>query len=125
VLKAWRGAGARGTTEYRAWSERLAHAPQRAAFERQVAGALPEAFAATIDAVKPEIQQRRAQDRDPPVVRRGPRGAGARDARSWSAAHRPDGSNNTKVKASVVVTRDAFAGNYIHYGVREHGMARR
>jgi transketolase len=33
------------------------------------------------------------------------------------------GSNNTKVKASKVVTPPTFDGNYINYGVREHGMA--
>ncbi len=33
------------------------------------------------------------------------------------------GSNNTKVKNSVVLNKKNFNGNYIHYGVREHGMA--
>src|SRR5260221_263189 len=33
------------------------------------------------------------------------------------------GSNNTKVRAQTTVTSDNFAGNYVHYGVREHGMA--
>lgn len=33
------------------------------------------------------------------------------------------GSNNTKVKASKVITGDDYNGNYINYGVREHGMA--
>lgn len=33
------------------------------------------------------------------------------------------GSNNTRTKAMQVVTRDNFAGRYIHYGIREHGMA--
>ena len=33
------------------------------------------------------------------------------------------GSNNTKVAASKVIDRKDYAGNYINYGVREHGMA--
>ena len=33
------------------------------------------------------------------------------------------GSNNTKVADSVEITRDNYNGNYINYGVREHGMA--
>ena len=33
------------------------------------------------------------------------------------------GSNNTKTKALAPVTRDDFAGRYVYYGVREHGMA--
>ncbi len=33
------------------------------------------------------------------------------------------GSNNTKTKNSIVINSSNFEGNYIHYGVREHGMA--
>ena len=33
------------------------------------------------------------------------------------------GSNNTKTKNSKVISSKNFSGNYIHYGVREHGMA--
>ncbi len=33
------------------------------------------------------------------------------------------GSNNTKTKYSKVIKSSNFNGNYIHYGVREHGMA--
>ena len=33
------------------------------------------------------------------------------------------GSNNTKTENSKIITSKSFAGNYIHYGVREHAMA--
>jgi len=33
------------------------------------------------------------------------------------------GSNNTKTNNSKVISAKNFDGNYIHYGVREHGMA--
>ena len=33
------------------------------------------------------------------------------------------GSNNTKPKAHDLLRADRLAGRYIHYGVREHGMA--
>jgi len=33
------------------------------------------------------------------------------------------GSNNTKTKHSTILKPSNFKGNYIHYGVREHGMA--
>jgi len=33
------------------------------------------------------------------------------------------GSNNTKTKLSTILKPANFSGNYIHYGVREHGMA--
>ena len=33
------------------------------------------------------------------------------------------GSNNTKTNLSKVINSKNFNGNYLHYGVREHGMA--
>ena len=33
------------------------------------------------------------------------------------------GSNNTRVNAHEVFSKDNYGGSYIHYGVREHGMA--
>ena len=33
------------------------------------------------------------------------------------------GSNNTKTKNSKIINSKNFDGNYIHYGVREHGMS--
>lgn len=33
------------------------------------------------------------------------------------------GSNNTKVSSSRFISKDNYKGNYINYGVREHGMA--
>jgi transketolase len=33
------------------------------------------------------------------------------------------GSNGTRPGNAVSMTRDDFSGNYVHYGVREHGMA--
>ncbi len=33
------------------------------------------------------------------------------------------GSNNTKTNNSIIINSKNFDGNYIHYGVREHGMA--
>ena len=39
------------------------------------------------------------------------------DQLTWS------GSNNTKTNNSKIVNAKNFDGNYIHYGVREHGMS--
>lgn len=33
------------------------------------------------------------------------------------------GSNNTKTKNMIPITKDNFDGSYIYYGIREHGMA--
>ena len=33
------------------------------------------------------------------------------------------GSNNTKTPNSIILNSKNYGGNYIHFGVREHGMA--
>ena len=33
------------------------------------------------------------------------------------------GSNNTKTSNSIILNSKNYGGNYIHFGVREHGMA--
>ena len=33
------------------------------------------------------------------------------------------GSNNTKTKNISIIDSNNFAGRFIHYGIREHGMA--
>src|SRR5680860_178341 len=33
------------------------------------------------------------------------------------------GSNNTKTSQTAAITPDDFSGRFIHYGIREHGMA--
>jgi transketolase len=125
VLAAWRTAGARGGADYRAWSERFARAPAaaQASFERQLAGTLPAELAATVEAIKAKFSAAA-----PKIATRQASG----DVLAALAQVLPEliggsadltGSNNTKTKQSAPVTKDDYAGNYIHYGVREHGMA--
>jgi len=125
VLAAWRAAGARGADAYRAWSQRFARADAalRLRFERQHGGALPDELAPAIAALKgkfsaaaPKIATRQASGEVlealapvlPELI------GGSADL---------TGSVNTKTKSARLITRDDYAGHYIHYGVREHGMA--
>ena len=125
VARWWRGLGTRGAAAAQAWQQRLAAAPAeaRAEFERRMAGALPEALPAALAGIKakfaaeaPKIATRQASgmvlDALAPVL---PELVGGSADLT--------GSNNTKAKGQRVVTAADFAGNYIHYGVREHGMA--
>src|SRR6266852_1943331 len=125
VARWWRGLGTRGAAAAQAWQQRLAAAPAeaRAEFERRMAGALPEALPAALAGIKakfaaeaPKTATRQASgmvlDALAPVL---PELVGGSADLT--------GSNNTKAKGQTTVTSDHFAGNYIHYGVREHGMA--
>jgi transketolase len=125
VLRWWRGLGARGAKTAEDWQRRLAAAPAaaRAEFERRIAGRLPDGFAAAIAGIKakfaaeaPKIATRQASglvlDALAPIM---PELVGGSADLT--------GSNNTKAKGQKVVTSADFAGGYIHYGIREHGMA--
>jgi transketolase len=125
ILGAWREAGARGRAERDAWAGRLSAAEpaRRGAFEAAVAGALPEGFDAAVQEIKkgfsteaPKLATRQSSQkvlegltRTVPTLL-----GGSADL---------TGSVGTKTKNYDPVTADNPGGTYLHYGVREHGMA--
>ena len=123
IQDAWRAAGARGRDARTAWQDRLAGDGQRATFERQIAGKLPDGWQAAVAAFKAKVVAEA-----PTLATR----VSSQQALDVLAAAIPEmiggsadltGSNNTKAKSQGFVTPDDFSGSYIHYGVREHGMA--
>ena len=123
IYEPWKAAGARGFTSRRTWLKRLQKHPQKSEFERVTAGKLPENVAeamrdykVTLAEQKPKLATRQASQKAlevlipaiPELV------GGSADL---------TGSNLTLVKGMAGVTPDNFAGRYIYYGVREHGMA--
>ncbi|MEC9346699.1 MAG: transketolase [Pseudomonadota bacterium] len=125
VLDAWRIVGARGATKAAAWDGRVAQMEPalRAEFERRLADRLPdgwekglrELIAKTIED-KPSIATRVASQRAIEAVQ---------PALPELVGGSADltGSNNTRGGAMKPVKPGDFSGNYIYYGVREHGMA--
>ncbi len=125
ILAAWRGVGARGKPQNDAWRARLAalEPEQRAEFERRIRGDLPKDFDGVIDAYKrklaedaPEIATRKAGEAALNVI-----APAVPELVTSSADLTP--SNNTKVAATPEITPENFSGRYIHWGIREHGMA--
>jgi len=122
VLEVWRAAGGRGRHEREAWQARVAGAPERAAFERALAGDFADGWGVGLAAMKakvlaeqPKIATRVAsQWALEPLVETVPELVGGSADLS--------GSNNTKVKGLAVVGAHG-GGRYLHYGVREHAMA--
>ena len=123
IREPWEVAGRRGAGTRRSWLKRLARHPQQAEFERAMAGKLPEAWHEPLAALraqqaeaKPKIATRAASQRAlealvpavPEMI------GGSADL---------TGSNNTNVKGIPAITPDNFGGRFIHYGVREFGMA--
>jgi transketolase len=123
VLQLWRDAGSRGAGARRAWLKRLAHSNMRAEFERVIAGKLPDTWHEAVAALKQQILDKR-----PKVATR----QSSQMALEALVPATPEliggsadltGSNLTLVKSMGVVSPGNFTGRYIHYGVREHGMA--
>ena len=125
ILAAWRDIGARGAADRDAWRRRLSELDpvRREEFERRMNGKLPKGLDAVIDAYKrqlaeqaPEIATRKAGEAALNVI-----APAVPELVTGSADLTP--SNNTKVAATVEITPDDFSGRYIHWGIREHGMA--
>jgi transketolase len=123
VAAPWREAGSRGVTARRAWLKRLAKHPQKSEFERVTAGKLPDgwaeamsSFKSTLAEQKPKLATRQSSQKALEVL------AVALPELVGGSADLT-GSNLTLVKGMAAVTPDNFAGKYLYYGVREHGMA--
>jgi transketolase len=126
LLDAWRAAGQRSREAKRAWQERLAAlAPaKRAEFERRMRGELPKAnLAAAVRAVKEKLAA-------------APQTIATRAASEFAlealvpavpemigGSADLTGSNNTRTKGMAAFSAANPAGRFVHYGIREHGMA--
>ncbi|HWV42214.1 transketolase [Pseudorhodoplanes sp.] len=125
ILKAWRAAGQRSKEARQAWDKKLGSlaADVRAEFQRRMSGALPPALAEAVKSVKEtlaktpkEIATRSSSEfaleslvpAVPEMV------GGSADL---------TGSNNTRTKTMKAMSASDYGGRFIHYGIREHGMA--
>jgi transketolase len=125
VLTQWRAAGQRSKTARKEWDKRLAAAPadKRAEFERRMNGELPAALDDAVRAVKTALHKE-------------PKDIATRVACEYAletlipavpemigGSADLTGSNNTRTKSMKAISPTDFSGRFIHYGVREHGMA--
>jgi transketolase len=126
VRDAWRAAGQRSVDARHAWRRRLdaLDAHQREEFERRMDGALPaDRLAAAVKTLKEKLAAT-------------PQNIATRAASEFAletlvpavpemigGSADLTGSNNTKTKSMKPITAADFSGRFIHYGIREHGMA--
>lgn len=125
ILASWRKLGARHQKARLDWEKRIQKLPteKKIDFERLMAGRLPFGWSQPLTAAKKTcIQNKTAQ-----ATR-----LSSQMALNLLAKSVPEliggsadltGSNNTKAEGMKVITAEDFKGQYIHYGVREHGMA--
>src|SRR5215471_14059652 len=126
VREMWRSAALAGKTAHQAWNDRLKAQPAArwAEFERRIRGKLPmDKLAAAVRSVKEKLAATPKE-----IATR----AASETALEALTAAVPEmiggsadltGSNNTKPKGMTVLSAADYSGRFIHYGVREHGMA--
>jgi len=125
ILDAWRIAALRSAHAHKDWQKRFADADadKKAEFERRNRGDLPAGFTQAVQDYKkklaeeqPTMATRKASEAVLGVIN---------EVVPETIGGSADltGSNNTKTEQTVPVTPDDFSGRYIHYGIREHGMA--
>ncbi|WP_114394358.1 transketolase [Oleisolibacter albus] len=125
IRHAWRTAGGRNADQADAWEQRLAaaDASQQALFRQAVDGSLPAEVPALFEALKRKIST------DKPSIASRVASGNVVDVlvpaipTLMGGSADLTGSNNTRAKNAGSVQKSNWAGRYIHYGVREHGMA--
>ena len=124
VYDAWHAIAARGREARLDWEKRLAghptsrtpSRPPRPSPTPRALDAAITAYKARLSAEKPKVATRKASEMALEIVN------GTLPNTVGGSADLT-GSNLTRTKGMTDVTPGDFAGNYIHYGVREHGMA--
>jgi transketolase len=123
VAAGWRAIGARGASAHAAWLKRKSDAANSTAFDVAIAGNVPNGVSAglvelkrKISTEKPSLATRKASELALDVIN-----ANWPYTIGGSADLTP--SNNTKTKGMIDIAPGDFAGRYLHYGIREHGMA--
>jgi transketolase len=125
IRAAWSAIGARGKPAREAWLARKAQAPETtvAAFERALSPDIPASLQPALiglkkimSAEKPSLATRKASEMALEVINR---------VVTTTVGGSADltGSNNTRTKGMEAVAPGKYAGRFIHYGIREHGMA--
>jgi transketolase len=125
VKSAWEKIGARGRADRAQWTERFSSlAPgKQAEFNRVMSGEPPKALAARLRAFRkeisakaPKVATRKSSEMVLEVIN-------AVMPETIGGSADLTGSNNTLTKDLGVFDAKNRKGRYIHYGIREHGMA--
>ena len=123
ILSEWRRIGARGAGLRKAWSERHGAAEAKNAFDAVQAGNVPAAAVAALN----EVKKKASAEKPAVATRKASEMALEAINGNWPATIGGSAdltpSNNTKTKDLKDIAPGDFSGRYIHYGIREHGMA--
>jgi transketolase len=126
VLKAWREAGGRGAAARTEWETRFAElgSRKRAEFERRIRHERPPALAKVLRAHKKallasplNVATRKSSEAAIDAM------VAAMPLEFLAGSADLTGSTNNKAKSATDFSAKNLKGRFIHYGIREHGMA--
>ena len=123
VLKPWRAAGRKGAKARKAWEAKLAKSPLAAEFTRAMAGDLPAAAFERLDAHIASLVENPISDATRVMSGQALNALVPAIPEMIGGSADLTGSNNTLVKGAGDFDAPGYAGRYVHYGVREFGMA--
>ena len=123
IQDAWVEVGQRSLAAYDEWQGRLENSPKKKRFEAAMSGEMPVKVTRAMKAYKqslkedaPKLATRQSSQKALEVIN------AATDLTVGGSADLT-GSNLTKTDATIPITPGKYKGRYIHYGIREHGMA--
>jgi transketolase len=126
VLKAWREVGSRGAAARQQWEARFAELGprKRAEFERRLRHERPASLAKALRDHKKKLLEnplnvatRKSSEAAIEVI------AEAMPMEFLAGSADLTGSNNNKAKSATAFAAKNPKGRFVHYGIREHGMA--
>jgi transketolase len=125
ILSQWRAAGERNRPARLAWGERLAalESGRHAEFLRRLSGDVAERLAAAVGNLKQSLAQAPKDIATRAASELALDGLTAALPEMIGGSADLTGSNNTRAKTMKALKAPDYSGTFIHYGVREHGMA--
>ncbi len=125
VLKPWRDAGQRAKDKRKAWDQALRNlAPDaKAEFLRRMDGELPAALADAVQKVKRTLAESPKEIATRSSSEFALEGLVPAVPEMVGGSADLTGSNNTRTKSMKAMSASDYGGRFIHYGIREHGMA--
>ena len=123
LLNQWRAIGQTGAGEYKSWNARKSASKLAKDFDDTVSGAIPPSLGSALAALKEKLSAEKPSAGTRKMSEKALDVINAELATTIGGSADLTPSNNTKTKNIEGVTPDNFAGRYIHYGIREHGMA--
>ena len=122
LLNQWRAIGQAGAAECEAWDARKSASKRAKEFDDTIHDVIPASLSPALlalkeklSAEKPSAGTRKMSEKAREVIN-----GELQNTIGGSADLTP--SNNTRSKGLVEISPGNFAGRYIHYGIREHGM---